>query len=167
MKSKTPHPSMRGTFFWHLYDEIEKNKDIVVLTGDLGFGMLDAIREDFPNQFINCGASEQAMMDIAVGLAHSGKIPFVYSITPFLIRRAYETVKIYIDHEDLPIKLIGGGRDDDYKHDGFSHDATNIKELLDTCPNIEQFYPKDAEATQSLVKYAVNSDKPLFISLKR
>jgi len=119
MKPNKPHDSQRGYFSWFLYDQMEKHKDIILLTGDLGFGQFNAIRDDLPNQFYNVGASEQSLLDIAVGLAFNGKISVVYSITPFLIFRAMETIRNYINRENILVKLVGGGRGTDYKNDGF------------------------------------------------
>ena len=146
---------------------MKKNKDIFLLTGDLGFKMWDKIKEDFSDRFINCGAAEQAMVGIAVGLALKGKIPFVYSITPFLIYRPFETIKIYLDGEGISVMLAGSGRDKDYSHDGPSHDATDIKKTLNTTPNIVQYWPETKEQVAKMVKEMINNKKPSFISLKR
>lgn len=140
---------------------------IVVLTGDLGYKMWDDIRVDYPNRFINCGASEQAMLDMAVGLAQSGKIPFVYSITPFLLYRPFETLRTYINQENVNVKLVGSGRDKDYAHDGFSHDASDAKQILDTLPHILQLWPQSKEEIPALVKFMVQHEGPQFISLSR
>src|SRR5687768_10786753 len=106
------------------------NEDIFFITADLGYGLADDIRKDFPGRFINTGAAEQAAMGIAVGLAMSGKIPFVYSITPFLLWRAAETIRLYVNRESVPVKMVGCGRDSDYEHDGFSHYAGDDVSLL-------------------------------------
>lgn len=161
------HESMRGYFAYYLHLEMQKNKDIWVLTGDLGYGMFDKIKEDFPKQFINCGASEQTMMDMAAGLALSGKIPFVYSITTFLLYRPFETLRTYINHENLNVKFIGSGRDDDYKHDEYSHHSFDAKQILDTLPNIKQLWPETKEEIEQMVKDMVNNEGPIFISLRR
>lgn len=161
------HPSMRGQFGFELYKAMAKNKDIYLLCGDLGFGVFDNHKEDFPERCFSVGASEQSMADIAVGLAYSGKIPFVYSITTFLLYRPYETLKTYINHEKLNVKLIGSGRDKDYEHDGISHDASDAKQVLDTLPNIKQLWPETKEEIADMVKLMVESEKPMFISLKR
>src|SRR3990167_3032944 len=113
--------SQSGYFADVLYDEMEKNKDIFVLTGDVGYGVLDDIKKDFPERFINTGAAEQSLLDIGVGLAMSGKIPVCYSITSFLLFRGFETIRNYINHEKIPVILVGRGRDKDYLDAGFSH----------------------------------------------
>ena len=94
------HDTMRGWFAYELYQQMKKNKNIWLVTGDLGYKMFDSIKDDFPDRFLNAGSSEQAMMGIAVGLALKGKIPFVYSITPFLLYRSFETIRNYINQGD-------------------------------------------------------------------
>src|SRR3990167_5924344 len=110
------HDSMRGWFAYELYHKMLENDKIWLIVGDLGYGMFDKIREDFPDRFINTGAAETSMMNIACGLALEGKIPFVYSITTFLLFRPFEVLRTYVNHEKIPIKLVGSGRDKDYEH---------------------------------------------------
>lgn len=158
---------MRASFAKSILDHAMKDKDIIVLTGDLGYKMWDEFQHLLPNQFINCGASEQAMMDIAIGLSYEGKKPFVYSITPFLLYRPFEAIRTYINHEKLNVKLIGSGRDDDYSHDGYSHDASDVETVLKACPNIVQMWPKKKEDIPAMVKIMVKDTRPMFISLMR
>ena len=167
IEEKDFHQSQRGYFAGCLYNEMSINPNIFLLTGDLGFGMLDKIRDDFPRRFINCGASEQAMMGLGVGLALEGKIPFIYSITTFLLYRPFETIRTYIDHEIIPVKLVGSGRDKDYSHDSTSHWSEDAKPILDCLPNIVQFWPEEKEEIQKVVKEMIKNKKPSFISLKR
>lgn len=163
----TPHNSMRGYFAWYLYKAMETNPDIYVVVGDLGYAMLDDIRQDFPDRFINTGAAEQAMIGIACGLALSGKIPVVYSITPFLIYRPFETIRNYVNNEKLNVKLIGSGRNNDYAHDGFSHDASDVKPILDNFRNITQHYPETKEEMEYLVPAILSHRGADFVSLSR
>lgn len=161
------HDSMRGYFAYELYKAIAKDKRIILITGDLGYGMFNQIREQFPNQFINTGAAEQAMMGLAVGLALEGKIPFVYSITTFLLYRPYETIRNYLDHENINVKLIGSGRDKDYAHDGFSHWSNDAKKVLNNFIEIKAHWPTDKEQIPSLLQSMVRNNYPEFLSLKR
>ena len=161
------HKSQRGYFAYELYKQMKKNPDIWLLVGDLGFKVFDKHFEDFPQRTINCGASEQAMLGIATGLALKGKIVFVYSITPFLLRRPYDTIKLYLDGEKIPVKLVGSGRDMDYTHNGPSHDATDTSKLLKTLPNIVQFWPGTKEEVPQLVRDMIANKKSCFVSLRR
>ena len=157
---------MRRKFADELIKQMRLNDKIFVLTGDLGYKMWDEIQKEFPGRFINCGAAEQTMLDIAVGMAYDGKIPFCYTITPFFLR-AFETIRTYVDYENLPVKLVGAGRNDDYKHDGPSHNATDIGLYLNQLKNIQQFWPKSKKEAEIMVGEMVNNNKPSFISLAR
>ena len=100
------HESMRGYFAYELYQRMKMNRAVVLICADLGYKVFDNHFKDIPKQCFNTGAAEQATMDIAVGMALSGKIPFVYSITPFLIYRPFETLRTYLHHEKIPVKLL-------------------------------------------------------------
>lgn len=157
---------MRRTFQKALLNEMMENDKIFLLTADLGYKMFDSHFAAFPDRVLNTGAAEQAMLDIAVGLAYDGKIPFCYTITPFFYR-GFETIRTYINHEKLPVHLIGSGRDRDYAHDGMSHWSDDIEKYLDQMENIHQYWPRKKSDIKVMVKAMVNSDKPSFISLQR
>lgn len=156
---------MRQEFAEQLYKAMQDNPDIYLLTGDLGFGLWDKIQNMFPERFINTGASEQALLDIAVGMALRGKIPFVYTISSFYLR-AFETISLYLHHEGIPVQMVGSGRDDDYKHDGYSHDSTMLQDLL-KLTSVDQYYPEDKNVIPAMVKMMIENKKPSFISLRR
>jgi transketolase len=161
------HDSQRGFFAYELYRQMKKNKDIWLLTADLGFGMFDDIQADFPDRFVNTGAAEQSLIGIAVGLALEGKIVFCYSITPFLLYRPFEFIRNYPHHEKIPVKMVGSGRGKDYGADGFTHHCEEAKQVLDCLPNIVQYWPKEKEEVPKIVREAIKSNQPCFISLER
>lgn len=158
---------MRKLFADILHSRMAGNDKIFLITGDLGYGLFDRIRSDFPERFINAGAAEQAMMGVAVGLAMGGKIPFVYSITPFLLWRAAETTRNYIDHEHIPVKLVGSGRGEDYKHDGFSHFAGDDWDLMKNFTNIISWPQLRKENIEYAIDRMINEPVPFYINLKR
>jgi len=161
------YPTMRGYFAFNIYKHMAKNKNIWVVTGDLGYKMWDGVREEYPERFINTGASEQAMLGIAIGLALEGKILVVYSITPFLLYRAFETIRNYIDREKIPVKLVGAGRGKDYLHDGFSHWAEEDKKVMNIFKNIISLWPEKKEEIPNLVNKMIASSKPWYINLRK
>lgn len=167
MNNLSPNPSMRGYFAYEIARLMERNKKIWVISGDLGYMMWDLVKEYYPDRFINVGASEQAMIGIAVGLALKGCIPIVYSITPFLLYRPFETIRNYIDHEKIPVKLIGSGRNRDYQDNGFSHWADEDKEVMKIFSNITAKWPETKEEIPYLVKEMVNSKEPWYVNLTR
>jgi transketolase len=107
------------------------------------------------------------MLDMAVGLALSGKIPFVYSITPFLLSRGHETIRLYIDHEKIPVILVGSGRDSDYEIDGYSHDANDAGQILENFPNVIEYWPTSKDDMPRILNEVIEGRVPAFISLSR
>jgi transketolase len=161
------HDSQRGYFAYELHQQMRKNKDIFLVVGDLGFKMFDSIQNSYPDRFINTGAAEQSLIGISVGLALEGKIPFAYSITPFLLYRGFETIRNYINREKIPVKLVGGGRDQDYLHDGFSHWAEEDKKVMRIFNNIKAYWPETKEEVPNIVKEMVKKKKPYYLNLTR
>ena len=159
--------SQSGYFADTLYDEMGKDKDIIILTGDVGYGVLDDIKRDFPKQYINTGAAEQSLLDIGVGLALEGKKPICYSITPFLLYRGFETIRNYIHHEKIPVILVGRGRDKDYADCGFSHWAEEDYEVMNIFKNITARWPTtNQEASDSLLE-ALRFRRPWYLNLSK
>ena len=158
---------MRKRFAQHLYKQMLKNKNIFFITGDLGYGIFENIMKDFPNRAYNTGATEQAAVDICIGLALEGKIPIWFSITTFALYRPFEGLRTYTNHESIPVKIIASGRDKDYTHDGWSHDASDVKPFLDQFKNIKQLWPNDVDEIPKMVGKMINDPVPYFISLRR
>lgn len=167
MTNKVNHPSMRAHFAYAVHKKMTKNKNIWVIVNDLGYKMWDKVREDFPDRFINVGAAEQTMIGLAIGLALSGKIPIVYSITSFLLFRPFETIRNYIHYEKIPVKLVGGGRNRDYLHDGLSHWAKEDKKIMAILKNIKAVWPKSNKDIPQIVEKMIKSTKPWYLNLRR
>lgn len=161
------HDSMRGWFGFELFKAMERDDRIFLILPDLGFKLFDLHLECFPERVKSIGASEQAALGIAVGLSLEQKIPFVYSITSFLLYRGFEWIRNYINHENIPVRLIGSGAEDDYKHDGITHQPFEAKQVLNLFPNIIQRWPDCKEQIPSIIDLMVNVDKPQFLCLRR
>lgn len=150
---------MREQFFSQLHELMSTDERIIFITGDLGYFFADRIRNDFPDRFFNVGAAEQAMMGIGIGMALQGKVPFVYSITPFLLFRPFEAIRNYLDYEQIPVILVGSGRDKDYLADGPSHWADD--DLIYLPEGIVSYREYDS------LKQIVDRKEPSYINLRR
>jgi transketolase len=158
---------MRKIFAQLLHTEMASNPDVFLITGDLGYGLWDKVRDDYPERFYNVGSSEMAMMGAAIGLAMEDKIPYVYSITPFAIYRPFEMIRNYLDHEKIPVNIIGGGRDKEYGYLGFSHWSHDDKKIMSVFPNIISSWPENDNELSNSFLYSLDKQLPTYINLKR
>ena len=156
---------MRKQFAEFLHNEMAVNENIYLLTGDLGYGLWDRIKIDYPDRFINFLSSEQLMLGAACGMAMEGKVPVVYSITPFVLYRPFEWIRNYLDHEQIPVKLVGGGRDKDYGYLGFSHWAEEDIEIMSNFKNITLYKPSTPE--KKIFNKLIYKGKPSYLNLSR
>jgi len=140
---------------------------IRVITADLGFGILDLIRNAFSDRFYNVGAAEQLMIGAAIGMANEGLKPVCYSMSSFLLYRPFEFLRNYVNHERIPVKLIGSGRDKDYSHDGISHWAHDDEQVLQALPNIGVFKPGSILDLENIWDRFITSDQPEYLNLTR
>lgn len=146
---------------------MKKDKRIWLLVGDLGYRLFDNIKEKYADRFINCGVAEQNMIGVAAGLSITDKIPFVYSITPFLLFRPYEFIRNLIDYDKTNVKLVASGRNSDYDDHNYSHLSPEDRGVMKTLKNVKSFYPNLPSEIPLIVKEAVNHKGPYYINLKR
>ena len=154
---------MRRRFGKVVAELADRDENIVVLVGDIGYRVFDEFREKYPDRFINLGICEQSMIGVSAGMALEGLKPWVYTITPFLIERPFEQVKLDIDQQNANVKLVGFA---DYSTLGPTHAELNGGELMQLFTNITSLFPKDGDETESMVYQAYNKNGPAFISLK-
>lgn len=145
---------MRDTFVRTLIEEAKKDKNIELVTGDLGFGVLKPYFEQLPNQFTNAGIAEQSMTGIAAGMALCGKNVFTYSIGNFPTLRCIEQIRndCAYPHANVKIVCVGGGFV--YGSLGMSHQATEDIAIMRALPEVTVVCPGDlveaAEATKAI-----------------
>ncbi len=154
---------MRRRFGQVINKLASKDKRIVLLVGDIGYGIFDEFRKKNPKRFYNLGICEQSLIGAASGMALEGLKPWVYTITPFLIERPFEQIKLDIDQQKANVNLVGFA---DYPTLGPSHSEINAKKLMKLFKNIKCFFPKNSLETEKTI-YKCNKIKgPTFISLK-
>lgn len=158
---------MRNRFGELIAQTLQDDQRVWLLTGDLGFGVLNRSREVAPDRVHNVGAAEQLMLGAAVGLTHCNKIALCYSITPFVIFRPYEWIRNYLDHEGAPVKLVGAGRDQDYGHLGFSHWGVDDETALRAFPNIKIYKPESIAELEEIWPEFLYNNKPCYLNVRR
>ena len=133
---------MRNAFTDQLFNAMAQDDKIYAIVGDVGYGVFDKIKEAYPERYINPGAAEQLIIGMAAGLAMEGKIPIAYSITPFILYRPLEFIRNLVNEENIPVKIVGSGRDEDYGALGFSHYATDDEQILSSFTNLKIYKPE-------------------------
>ena len=154
---------MRRRFGKVIADLADRDERIIVLAGDIGYRVFDEFREKHPNRFINLGICEQSLIGVSAGMALEGLKPWVYTITPFLIERPFEQVKLDIDQQGANVKLIGFA---DYATLGPTHRELDGEKLMQLFTNITSYFPKDGNETESMLHEAYRKKGPVFVSLK-
>lgn len=148
---------MRDTFVKALCSICETNKDIELITGDLGFGVLKPFFEQFPDQFTNAGIAEQNMTSVAAGMALEGKTVFTYSIGNFPTLRCLEQIRNDCAYHNANVKIVCVGGGFVYGSLGMSHHATEDISVMRSIPNVAVFCPGDAleaaAVTKAIAKY--------------
>lgn len=181
---------MRKEFGKTIVELAKKDNEVYLITGDIGYGIFDEFRKRFPARFMNFGIREQSMVSFASGMALEGLKPYVYTITPFLIERAFEQIKLDINQQNVNVKLIGYA---DYPGQGLTHSELDAeilmglvgrsaysktignekgleKEFLKRITherNIVNYFPKNSIETRNALIESYENKKPTFISLKK
>lgn len=156
---------MRNTFVRTLFNESQQNKNVMLLTGDLGFSVFEEYIKELPNQFINGGVAEQNLTGIAAGLALEGKIPFIYSIVPFVTMRNFEQIRNDICYNGANVKIVGVGAGFSYAIYGYTHYALEDVAILRTLPNMTIFTPGDPIEVKFAIEEALKIKGPVYIRL--
>lgn len=156
---------MRNAFVKTVFKESLKNKNIMLMTGDLGFSVFEEFVQKLPEQFINGGVAEQNLTGVAAGLALEGKIPFIYSIVPFVTMRNFEQIRNDICYNDANVKIVGVGAGFSYAIYGYTHYALEDVAILRTLPNMSILTPGDPIEAEFAVKEALRIKGPVYIRL--
>ena len=141
----------------------QKDKKVILIVGDIGYGIFDDFRKNQPKRFFNLGICEQSIIGFASGMALEGFKPWVYTITPFLIERPFEQIKLDINQQKANVNLVGFA---DYPNLGPSHSELNAKKTMSVFKNIKSYFPKDSNETKKIIYKTYKSKLPTFISLK-
>lgn len=156
---------MRSIFINTLTELAEKDQNIYLLTGDLGFSFFEEFSRKFSKRFINCGVAEQNMMGLAAGLALNGKKPYVYSIIPFVTMRCLEQIRNDVCYQNLDVKIVGAGVGFSYGHLGATHHAIEDLGILRSLPNLTILCPADPVETKELVLKTYQNKNPTYLRL--
>lgn len=143
----------------------EKDQSVIVMAGDLGYGVFDRFREKFPGRFLNAGICEQGMASIAAGMALEGKKVFLYSIGNFPTLRCIEQVRNDICYHQADVAVVAAGAGFAYGSLGMSHHATEDVAMMRSLPGMRVFAPADAWEADAAVQACYIQHGPCYIRL--
>ena len=149
----------------HKLSQIDER--VVFVGSDLGPGVLDKMKTEFPDRFFMEGVSEQYIIGMAAGLAMEGFIPYVNTIATFLTRRCYEQVAVDLCMHDLPVRLIANGGGGVYAPLGPTHLAVEDIAIMRALPNMAVVAPCDADEMNRLMMSTLEWPHPIYIRLAK
>lgn len=158
---------MKDIFIEELILATKKNKNIILLVNDLGFGIVEEFIKKFPNNYFNAGISEQSMMGYAAGLAAAGKHVFVYSIANFSTFRCAEQIRNDVDYHNLPVTVVSVGGGVGYGNLGYTHHALQDYSLMRCFPNMLIVSPGDVMELRSCMRYLIKNPQPSYLRLDK
>ncbi|MGQ0679158.1 MAG: transketolase family protein [Actinomycetota bacterium] len=156
---------MRKAFIGKLVEIARNDPRIVLMTGDLGFTVVEPFAEEFPDRFFNVGVAEQNMVGMATGLAEAGFIPYVYSIVTFASLRPYEFIRNGPVAHRLPVRVLGIGGGFDYGTAGITHYGLEDLGVMRIQPGLTVIVPADHRQAAAALAATHNSSGPIYFRI--
>lgn len=158
---------MRNAFIQELVALARRNPQIALIVGDLGYSVIEAFADEFPDRFINAGVAEQNMAGLAAGMASEGYHVFMYSIANFPTFRCAEQIRNDIAYHNLPVTVVAVGGGLAYGALGYSHHAVQDYALMRTMPNMMIAAPGDPMETRACLRYLIANPGPSYLRLSK
>ena len=158
---------MRTAFVKVLTEEARKNKDLYLITADLGFLVLDEFKKNFPQQFINIGISEANLIGVAAGMALMGKTVMTYSAATFVTMRCFEQIRDDVGSQNLNVKIVGIGCGLSYGLDDLTHMAVEDMAIMKTIPHMTVLSPGTPREAGVLSRQMFSHKGPCYMRLTK
>jgi len=160
--------SMREGYGRALADYGEVNRDVVVLDADTSASTLTCyFARRFPERFVNVGIAEPCMVDVAVGLALGGKIPFANAFAALLSLRAMEQIRTCVCYARTNVKLVAHYAGlSDFK-DGPTHHSIVDIAAMRALPEMTVIVPADALEAGKWVPIIAEYEGPVYLRISR
>jgi len=156
---------MRNTFFKELKNRMYKDESLFLLVADMGLGLVEDIQNEFPDRFLNVGIAEQNMIGVASGLCNVGFRPFCYTISNFLIQRAFEQIRNDVCLHNYPVTLIGTSTGFDNGLLGPTHQVIDDIGCLKILPNIRIYSPSSINAIRIVFEDLIKNNFPSYVRI--
>jgi transketolase len=159
--------TMRDTLLQNIYHSMKKNKKIFFVTADFGAPLLDQIRRNYKDRFINVGVAEANLINVCSGLASEGFDVFAFAIAPFITMRCYEQIRINLallsTNKKINVNLIGVGAGVSYDISGPTHHCLEDLSIMTQLPNFDIFSPSDSFLVDKFFKCTIRDKNPKYL----
>lgn len=159
--------SQRDAFLNKLYGIAKVDRNIVLVSADMGAPALDKIRRDLASQYVGVGIAEQQAIVLASGLALGGKKVFAYAIAPFITLRCYEQIRINLAGMNIPVTLVGVGAGFSYEDSGPTHHAVEDLSIMRILPNLRVHTITDSVMAAAFAELSCKAHYPNYVRLDR
>jgi transketolase len=156
---------VRDAFFRALAQLGAADERVWALTGDLGVGLFEPFEAAAPGRYLNVGIAEQTLIGVAAGLAYAGKVPFAYSIAPFVTSRAHDQVRVDVACAGANVKLVGVGSGVSYGTLGPTHHGIDDLALTRVLPGMTVLAPGDPAEAERAAHAAAAHEGPVYLRL--
>jgi len=164
-----PLKAMRDTLLFSLYQAMLEDKEVFLVTADFGSPVIDKIRADCPDRFINVGIAEQNLINVSAGLALEGYKVFAYAIAPFITMRCYEQTRVNLallsEVRPMNVNLIGVGAGYSYVVSGPTHQCYEDLAVMRALPNMHIYSPADQLLAAALPAQCLKNNGPKYLRL--
>lgn len=161
--------AMRDVFIERIWRSMAEDRQVFFTCADFGSPVLDKVRADFPDRFVNVGIAEQNLINVSAGLALEGFTVFAYAIAPFITMRCYEQVRVSLallsEVRPMNVNLIGVGAGYSYVVSGPTHQCYEDITLMRALPNFQVLSPADHVTTAALFDGCLQTTGPKYLRL--
>lgn len=160
---------MRDALLEKIWGSMKKDPKIFFVCADFGSPVLDRIRGDFPDRFVNVGIAEQNLINVSTGLALEGYTVFAYAIAPFITMRCFEQIRVNLallsEVRKINVNLIGVGAGYSYVVSGPTHQCYEDLSLMRALPNVSIYSPADHVTAAALFDPCSSNSGPKYLRL--
>jgi transketolase len=161
------NPAMREAFLTALIAAMRQDDKLFFLSADFGSPVLDGLRTEFPDRFLNVGVAEQNLINVSAGLSLEGYTVFAYAIAPFITMRCCEQVRVNLallsEVRTLNVNLVGVGAGYSYVVSGPTHQCLEDLSIMRALPNMQVYSPADHHTAELLLYQCIDTPGPKYL----
>ncbi|MCG6553268.1 MAG: hypothetical protein L7F77_13165 [Candidatus Magnetominusculus sp. LBB02] len=159
--------AQRDAFWDKIYEIAANDRNVILISADMGAPSLDRFRKDLPTQFVNTGIAEQNSILIGAGLALKGKKVYVYAIAPFITLRCLEQIRVECSIMNIPMTIVGVGAGMSYQDSGPTHHVLEDITVMRSMPNITIYNITDSVMAEAAAEMSYSIKNTTYVRIDR